>query len=139
MFSLLFNDSIHFNNSKYFICLIWRQLKVTKMMMRCNVTNMKIMSYHILITCLIVYLIILQTLILVTTITLYIFILGTNKKDKINNQNNVKGVCVCVFFFLKVALLMFFLVLVFDWRFNRKYNWYLIEGLMCLLQVLSRR
>jgi hypothetical protein len=83
------------------------------MMMRCNVTNMKIMSYQILITCLIVYLIILQTLMLVTTITLYIFIIGTNKKDKINNQNNVKGVCVCVFF-LKVALLMFFLVLVFD-------------------------
>lgn len=82
------------------------------MMMRCNVTNMKIMSYHILITCLLVYLIILQTIMLVTTITLYIFIIGTNKSDKINNQNNVKGLCVC--FFLKVALLMFFLVLVFD-------------------------
>jgi hypothetical protein len=54
-----------------------------------NVTNMKIMSYQILITCLLVYLIILQTQILVTTIMLYIFIIGTNKKGKINNQNNV--------------------------------------------------
>ena len=68
------------------------------MMMRYNVTNMKIISYQILITCLIVYLIILQTLILVTTITVYIIIIGTNKKDKINNQNNVKGVCVCFSF-----------------------------------------
>ena len=67
-------------------------------MMRFNVTNMKIMSYHILITCLLVYLIILQTLMLATTITLYIFIIGTNKNDKINNQNNVKGVSVCVSF-----------------------------------------
>ena len=82
------------------------------MMMRCNVTKMKIMSYQILITCLIVYLIILQTLILVTTITLYIFIIGTNKKDTIKIQNNVKGVSVC--FFLNVALLIFFLVLVYD-------------------------
>ena len=73
-------------------------MKVTKMMMRCNATNMKIMSYQILITCLVVYLIILQPQMLVTTITLYIFIIGTNKKDKINNQSNVKGVCVCVSF-----------------------------------------
>ena len=26
----------------------------------------------------------------------YFFFIGTNKKDKINNQSNVKGVCVCV-------------------------------------------
>jgi len=82
-------------------------------MMRCKVTNMKIISYKILITCFIIYLIIHQTLMIVTTITLYIFIIRTNKNDKISNQNNVKGVCVCDFF-LKVALIMFFLVLVFD-------------------------
>ena len=68
------------------------------MMIRCNVTNMKLMSYQILITCLLVYLIILQTQMLVTTITLYIFIIGTNKKDKLTIKVMLK-VCVCVFLF----------------------------------------
>lgn len=75
-------------------------------MMRCKVTNMKIISYKILITCLIIYLIIFQTLMIVTTITLYIFIIRINKNDKINNQNNVKGVCV---FFFKGCITNFFL------------------------------